>query len=41
MTRDDGIRPTQAGIPDSKDIWMLGIGVALIIDALAGHNHDD
>jgi hypothetical protein len=34
MTRDDGIRPTDQGVPIAKDVWMLGIGVALIVDAL-------
>jgi hypothetical protein len=27
-------RPTQAGTPIAKDVWMLGIGVGLMIDAL-------
>jgi hypothetical protein len=28
----DGIRPTAAGTPMAKDIWMFGIAVALIVD---------
>jgi hypothetical protein len=27
-------RPTQQGTPFAKDIWMLGIGAGLVIDAL-------
>jgi hypothetical protein len=34
MTREDGIRPSQQGIPLAKDVWMLGIGIGLTIDAL-------
>lgn len=30
---DSKLRPTQAGTAVSKDIWMAGIGVGLIIDA--------
>jgi len=30
----DGIRPTPAGVPFAKDIWLLGIGLGLIIDEL-------
>lgn len=31
-TMADGIRPTAAGTPMAKDIWMFGIAVALIVD---------
>ncbi len=32
--REEGsLRPTQQGIPIAKDLWMLGIGLALLIDA--------
>jgi hypothetical protein len=34
MTKDDGIRPSQQGTPLAKDVWMLGIGIALTVDAL-------
>ena len=34
MTEADGIRPTQAGTPVAKDVWMLGAGLALVLDAL-------
>ncbi|MCZ2401899.1 hypothetical protein IV498_01545 [Paenarthrobacter sp. Z7-10] len=32
LTEADGIRPSQAGTPVSKDVWMLGIAAALILD---------
>ncbi len=34
MTESDGIRPTQAGTAIAKDVWMLGAGLALVIDGL-------
>ena len=34
MTEADGIRPTQAGMPIAKDVWMLGTGIALVLDGL-------
>jgi hypothetical protein len=33
MTQEDGIRPTQQGTAFAKDFWMLGIGLALILDS--------
>ena len=30
---DSRMRPTQAGTPIAKDIWMVGIGLGLVIDA--------
>jgi hypothetical protein len=35
MTQPDGIRPTQQGTAISKDVWMLGAGLALLIDGLS------
>jgi DoxX len=32
MTLDDGIRPSQQGTVLAKDIWMLGIAAALVLD---------
>ena len=32
FTEDDGIRPNAAGTPFAKDIWMLGIAAALVLD---------
>jgi hypothetical protein len=34
MTKEDGVRPSQQGTALAKDVWMLGIGVGLTIDAL-------
>jgi len=34
MTEADGIRPTQAGTPIAKDVFMLGAGLALVIDGV-------
>ena len=28
------VRPTQAGVPIAKDVWMLAIGVGLVVDAV-------
>jgi F0F1-type ATP synthase assembly protein I len=32
LTESDGVRPTQAGTPVAKDVWMLGIGLGLLLD---------
>jgi uncharacterized membrane protein YkgB len=32
MHEPGSIWPTQAGIPVSKDVWMLGIGLGLMAD---------
>ncbi len=34
MTQADGIRPTPAGMPIAKDVFMLGAGLALVLDGL-------
>jgi len=34
MRLQDGIRPTAQGSAMAKDVWMLGIGVGLMVDAL-------
>ncbi len=34
MRKQDGIRPSQQGTALAKDVWMLGIGLGLIVDAL-------
>jgi hypothetical protein len=31
------LRPTQQGTPVAKDVWMLAIGSALVLDALTDH----
>jgi hypothetical protein len=33
-------RPTQQGTPIAKDVWMLGAGASLIVDALTSRAHD-
>lgn len=33
--------PTERGIAFSKDSWMFGIGVGLLVDALTGSSGDD
>jgi hypothetical protein len=34
-THEEGsLRPTPQGVPLAKDAWMLGIGTALVLDAL-------
>lgn len=34
MTEADGIRPTSDGTGLAKDVWLLGIGLGLVVDAL-------
>lgn len=34
LTQADGIRPTQAGTAIAKDVWLLGAGLALMLDGL-------
>ena len=31
----NSVRPSQQGIPIAKDVWMLGIGLGLIADAIS------
>jgi hypothetical protein len=35
LTEEGSVRPTQQGVPVAKDVWLLGIGLALVIDALS------
>jgi hypothetical protein len=35
MHREGDLRPTNEGIPLSKDAWMLGIGLSLVLSALS------
>jgi hypothetical protein len=39
MRKEDGVRPTQQGTALAKDVWMLGIGLGLVIDALTDRAH--
>jgi uncharacterized membrane protein YkgB len=32
LTEEDGVRPSQDGTSVAKDIWMVGIALALIVD---------
>lgn len=32
LTQEDGVRPSQDGTSVAKDIWMVGIALALILD---------
>lgn len=41
MRREDGVRPTQQGIPLAKDAWLLGIGLGLVIDSLTDRSRTD
>ena len=34
LTEEDGVRPTSDGVPIAKDVFMLGIGLGLLVDAL-------
>lgn len=34
LTREDSVRPTQQGTPFAKDIWLVGTGLALMIDGM-------
>lgn len=36
MTQDDGIRPSQEGTAVAKDSWLLGAGLTLLTQGLAG-----
>jgi uncharacterized membrane protein YphA (DoxX/SURF4 family) len=38
MHEEDSLRPTEAGIGVSKDVWMFGIAAALMVDALLSHD---
>jgi hypothetical protein len=34
MREEGSLRPSQQGIPLAKDVWLLGIGAGLVVDAL-------
>jgi uncharacterized membrane protein YphA (DoxX/SURF4 family) len=36
MRREGSLRPTEQGIPLSKDVWLAAIGASLVIDGLVG-----
>ena len=35
-----GFRPTQQGTPIAKDVWLLGIGAALVLDEVLADKSD-
>jgi hypothetical protein len=39
MREPGSLRPTQQGTAISKDVWMAGIGTALMLDRM-GRPHD-
>jgi uncharacterized membrane protein YphA (DoxX/SURF4 family) len=39
MRKPGSIWPTQQGTAVSKDVWMLGIGLGLVIDGIQRRNH--
>ncbi len=41
MTRDDGIRPSEEGISLAKDIWLVGAGLTLMSQGIAGAAKSD
>ena len=40
LHKPGSVWPTQAGIGVSKDVWMLGIGLGLLADALTSRKDD-
>jgi len=40
LRQEGSLRPTQQGIAISKDIWMVGIGLSLVIDELVERTRD-
>ena len=36
LRKPGSIWPSQAGVAVSKDVWMLGIGLGLLVDSLTG-----
>jgi hypothetical protein len=41
MRKERSVFPSQQGTPVAKDVWMLGIGLGLVIDALADRRGRD
>jgi len=35
LRKEGSIAPSQQGIPLAKDVWMLGIGIGFVVDAVA------
>ena len=34
LTEEGAVRPSEQGVPLAKDVWLLGIGLALVLDSL-------
>ncbi|GHE64359.1 hypothetical protein [Streptomyces vinaceus] len=37
MREEGSLRPTEQGIALAKDVWLLGVGVALIAEGMKEH----
>lgn len=40
LREEHSLRPSQQGVPIAKDVWMLGIGLGLIADAVSERPDD-
>jgi hypothetical protein len=40
LRQEGSLRPTQQGIAITKDIWLVGIGLALVIDEIVGRSRN-
>jgi hypothetical protein len=41
MRREGSLRPTEQGTPLAKDIWLLGVGVGFVLDAVTSTRDRD
>jgi hypothetical protein len=41
MRQEGSLRPTQDGTALAKDVWMLGIGLGFIVDAVTATRNSD
>ncbi|WKD31094.1 hypothetical protein [Streptomyces xanthophaeus] len=39
MREEGSLRPTEQGITLAKDLWLLGVGVALVAEGVTEHEH--
>jgi hypothetical protein len=39
MRKEGSLRPTEQGTPIAKDIWIVGIGLALVIDEIVARSN--
>lgn len=40
MRKEGSLAPTQQGLSVAKDVWMLGIGLSMVVDALGRRRED-